>query len=258
VDPREPLGGHPASWCLDGHRHASRSGYVRTHTLLLACTRTQRGKRPRTARGCNDVHSLVPVLVAAGASAWVAAACGGAAAVLTGAQQVLQVGQDSLRLGAARVAVDRATGPERLYEDCPINRLGVVEAVVRGCIRWQGGLSHVQCGVVGMHTRELYRNCGPTSRSLAKPSRSYATKRSWPATRVLSTRGSRWRWSSTSSPGTCLTSTRQSRYGSWTCAGKCLRAAHASEARERTQSRHSTLRMGPATACNTSIGLIEC
>ena len=44
--------------------------------------------------------------------AWVAAACGGAAAVLTGAQQVLQVGPDSLRLGAARVAVDREL---RLY-----------------------------------------------------------------------------------------------------------------------------------------------
>lgn len=56
--------------------------------------------------------ALVPVFVAAGASAWLTAASGAVAAVLTGAQQVLQVGPDSLRLGAARVAVDREL---RLY-----------------------------------------------------------------------------------------------------------------------------------------------
>src|SRR4051812_42135734 len=54
--------------------------------------------------------ALVPVLVAAGVAAWVSAVCGGIAAILTGAQQVLQVGPDSLRLGAARVAVDGSCG----------------------------------------------------------------------------------------------------------------------------------------------------
>src|SRR3954453_14535908 len=44
--------------------------------------------------------ALVPVLVAVEGPTWATAACGGAAAVLTGAQQVLQVGPDSLRLGA--------------------------------------------------------------------------------------------------------------------------------------------------------------
>ena len=50
---------------------------------------------------------LVPVLVAAGAPAWTTALSGGVAAALAGAQQVLQLGPDSMRMGATYVALDR-------------------------------------------------------------------------------------------------------------------------------------------------------
>jgi Protein of unknown function (DUF4231) len=56
--------------------------------------------------------AAVPVSAAAHAPVWVAAVFGAIAAVLTGTQQVLGVGQDYVRLSATHVSIDREL---RLY-----------------------------------------------------------------------------------------------------------------------------------------------
>lgn len=56
--------------------------------------------------------ACVPVAAAAGADNWITAALGSLVAVLTGAQQVLGLGPDAVRLSTTSVALDREL---RLY-----------------------------------------------------------------------------------------------------------------------------------------------